>query len=259
MPKNETSAVAEFLKGEEKEKSFFEPEKEELFSEEKAEEKKEEEVVDEKPLPFHKDPKVQRYVEKQIAKALEGVSTKSETQKFIQEVKGEESSELMDALTAVIGNDSPEKLRVLKAFEKRMGDIEIKASERAVQEFKAQAEAQVKEDQRAQKELDEAFESIEETYNVDLSSSSPVARKMRSDFVDFVRRIAPKDASGEVIAFPDMSSAFEEFQERTKRPAGNSRAKELASRSMSRSSDASVQPTGGKTWKDVDKMINSLN
>lgn len=250
--------MSEFLKDTKEEKSFFETDKE-IFKEETPEEKPEEteEVKgEEKPLPFHKDPKVQRYVEKQISKALEG---KSETHKFIQEVKGEEPTELMDALIGLIGNDTPEKQRALKAFEKRFGDVEVKASERAVRELQAEAQRKAEEDRKAQRELDDAFEEIEDAYSVDLTSNAPGARKTRSDFVEYVRKIAPKNEDGEVTAFPDLNAAFEEFQERAKRLApNNTKAKELAARSMSRSSEAATQPTGGKTWKDVDKMLNQL-
>lgn len=257
MPQDK-SAVSQFLEGENEEQSIFKPEKT-IFSEETVTEKSEntEEEVVEKALPFHKDPKVQRYVEKQIAKALEGVSTKSETQKFIQETQ---PSELMDALTGVIGNDTPEKQRVLKAFEKSLSDIEVKASERALAQFGELAKKEKEQDAAAQRELDDAFEEIEETYNVDLSSNAPSAKKNRSEFIDYVRKIAPKNDDGEVAAFPDLTAAFEEFQEKGKRAApSNARAKELASRGMTRSSDATQAPATGKSWKEVEKIFNKLS
>lgn len=254
---NETNAVAEFLKDEPKEKSMFEPEKT-IFSEEtpKEEETKEEEVQAEKSLPFHKDPKVQRYVEKKIAKALEAAPKPTEVQQF----KSDTEDEITDVLVRIIGNDTPEKQSAIKDFRKVLGSLEEKGANKALAEFKRQVEEQAEEDRRALRELNESFEEIEETYDVDLSSNTPAARKIRSEFVAYVTKIAPKNEEGEPIAYPDMNSAFEEFQERSKRVPSNTKAKELASRGMSRSTDASQAPaTGPKNWGAVDKLFSKLS
>lgn len=253
MP-NEKDAVSEFLDGLDKpqadpfksENDPFAPKAEETVVEE----------VEEKPLPFHKDPKVQRYVEKEIAKALKDVKP-SEVQTFTKETE----DEISDVLVRIIGNDTPEKQAAVKDFRKVLGGLEERGAQKALQEFKAQADAKVEEDRKAQAELDESFDEIEETFNVDLSSNAPSARKTRSEFVEFVQKIAPKNAGGEVTAFPDMNSAWEEFQERSKRQVpSNSKAKELASRSMSRSTDATAIPQNkGTSWKEVEKIFSKLN
>lgn len=248
----EKSAVAEFLKDDNSEKSPFEPEKT-IFSEETPEEKVKEEVVEEKPLPFHKDPKIQRYISKEIEKRVKDMPVQSVEREF----RAETEDEGTDILTRIIGNDTPEKLSAVKDFRKYLGSLEENAAQKALNEFQAQAEAQKEEDQKAQRELDDSFEEIEETYSVDLTSNAPTARKARSEFVDYIRKIAPKNEEGEVIAFPDLNAAFEEFQERNKRAPTNTRAKDLASRGMSRSSDASVAPvTGDKSWKGVDRFFS---
>ena len=129
-----------------------------------------------------------------------------------------------------------------------------------LQQLQQQADKQAEDDRQAQEELESAFEEIEETYDVDLSSNTAFAKKTRADFIEYVRKIAPKNKEGEVQSFPDMLSAFEEYQERSKRSAPASRAKELASRSMSRSSDATTAPAAtGKSWKDVERMFSKLS
>jgi hypothetical protein len=72
----------------------------------------EEEVVEEeaKPLPFHKDPKVQKFIDKQVEKRLENFK-QVETPK---EAQGDD--DVTDVLTRLIGNDTPEKLSMLKDF-----------------------------------------------------------------------------------------------------------------------------------------------
>lgn len=254
MP-NDKSAVEEFLGslGQPKEDPFKSDDPfakaDEPKTEEEGEGKKEEK------LDFHKDPKVQKYIEKRIAKALEGVKP---AERIVEEKKG--SDDIMDSLVEIVGNDTPEKIRAIERFHKSLLTLEEKGAQRALQQLQEQTERAREEDVKAQRELDESFEEIEETYNVDLSSNSANARKMRSEFIDYVRKIAPKDReTGEVIAYPDMQAAFEDFQERTKRPAN--RAKDLASRGMTRSGsgDTTVAPTTDKSWKSIDKLFSKLS
>lgn len=234
----------------------------EVFKEEKEaeDEKTIEQEVDEKPIPFHKDPKVQRYVEKQIEKALKGSERPSAEQQFRREVT--EEVNLPSSFVRLIGNDTEEKKEVLKDLSAYFGTLKGDAKREAWEEMQQRAldadRQQLEADTQAQEELDTYFEEIEETYDVDLSSNSSTAKKTRSEFIDYVRKIAPKNEAGEVAAFPDLLAAFEEFQERSKRVAAPSRAKELASRSMTRSTDtSSVAPTG-RSWKDVDKFFSKL-
>lgn len=230
-----------------------------IFKEESTIEPKVEEIVDEKPLPFHKDPKVQRYVEKQISKALEGrpqqVSTTSE------QVSPSDVKDVIAAFTEIIGNDTPEKVKALSTLEKTLAGADERASQKAIERFQKQQEdlltQATKADQKAQQELDDSFDEIEESYNVDLSSNSASAKKMRSEFIEYVRKIAPKDENGEVSAFPDLLGAFEDFQERAKRPAPT-RAKELANRGLTRSSETTEQVARPRSWNDVDKHIAKL-
>lgn len=214
--------------------------------------------VEEDNLPFHKNPKVQRYIEKQVAKALEGVKLTREDK---DEVKSAETpSELISALTAVIGNDTPEKQRVLKAFENEIKGIEGKAAEKAArdlqQRIQAQEEAESAEVEARREEIATAWEEIEDKFNVDLTSGSATAEKLDTEFRNFVRKISHKNADGEVDMFPDLVEAFAEFQDKNKRPT---RAKELASRSMTRSSDASQVPKlKDNSWRGVEKFFSNL-
>lgn len=244
MPE-EKNAVQSFLNEVTEEKEIF---KEEV-TEEPVDKDKAEEV-----LPFHKDPKVQRYVQKEIDKALKDVKPNTE-QQFKQEVN---DIKLPPSFVKLIGNDTEEKVQVLKDLSNYFGTLKGEARQEFLAEMKEQQQKQVAEDKKAQDELDNYFEEIEETYNVDLSSNSATAKKARSEFIDYVRKIAPKDEDGEVTAFPDLVASFEEFQERGKRIAPASRAKELASRGMTRSTDTSTATPAGRSWKDVDRFFDKL-
>lgn len=243
----EKDAVANFL-------NEVTPDKE-LFKEEEPEEEKltVEEDSEAKPLPFHKDPKVQRYVDKQIEKALKDV--KPAERQFRQDV---EDIKLPASFIKLVGNDTDEKVQVLKDLSNYFGTLKGEARQEFLDEMKQQQQQQTDADTKAQDELDTYFEEIEETYNVDLSSNSATAKKMRSDFVEYVRKIAPKNDEGEVTGFPDLVASFEEFQDKGKRAPSNNRAKELASRGMARSTDASTAVPTGRSWKDVDKFFGSF-
>ncbi len=214
---------------------------------------------EEKSIPFHKDPKVQRYVEKQIEKAL---GNKTQTIETKQEVVPSDVKDVIGAFTAIIGNDTPEKVKALEALEKTLSGADERASTKAIERFqqqiKEQEQQQTQAEKEAQDELDTYFDEIEETYNVDLSSNAASAKAMRSQFIDYVRKIAPKDANGEVKAFPDMLASFEDFQERAKRTIQPTRAKELASRGLTRSSDTASAAPQGRSWKDVDRYFDKL-
>lgn len=250
MEKEEKSAIDEFLGGLEKsEQPLFEDKKEEPI-EESAEEAPVEEK-EEKPLPFHKDPKVQKFIEKEISKRLENV--KAEPAKAVT-VQAEED----DFYTRLIGNDTPEKVAMIREYKAREERLIEQAEERAFNRLSAKEQEALKADQEAEQELESAFDSIEDTYEVDLSSGSPNAKKTRQEFVTFIEKIAPKDKNGDILDYPDIPSAWETFQEIQKSKQTPSRAKDLASRSMARSAEtASTQPKR-IDWNAVDDMMDNL-
>ena len=215
------------------------------------------EKKDDKPLPFHQDPKVQRFIDRAVEKRLNERPT--ETERFVEETHSDESDEISDVLTRIIGNDTPEKLSAIKDFKKVLGNLEEKGAQRALAQLDAQASEEREAEVDAQNELVDGFQNIEDTFDVDLTSNNPQARKERSDFVDFIKRVSPKDEEGQVIQFPDLEETYKLFKE-TNKPESNNRAKDLSSRSMARSGDASTgQPATGKTWKDVERIFNKLN
>lgn len=240
---DENNAVTNFLN------DVTEPK--DIFREETSTEDTEIEDKEEKHVPFHKDPKVQKYVEKQIEKALK--DRPSAEQSFKREV---EDITLPASFVNLVGNDTPEKVQVLKDLSNYFGGLKGEARKEFLAEMKAQEQAKVDADTKAQEELDNYFDEIEETYNVDLTSKSASAKQLRAGFIEWVRKIAPKDEHGEVAAFPDLVASFEEFQEKNKRPA--SRAKELANRGMTRSNDTTTATPQGRTWKDVDRFFDKL-
>ncbi len=219
--------------------------------------KEENEVVeDDKPLPFHKDPKVQRYIEREIAKKISTIKP-TETERFVRETT-QDKDEAEEILARIIGNDTPEKRQGVQDMKRLFQTMTQKAKSETLQELQQEQQQLAQADIEAQEELSQGFEAVEETFGVDLTSNTAQSRKTRNDFIDFIKRVAPKNEDGEVIGYPDFEQTFELFQGTMKRPQ-NSRAKELASRSMSRSNDSGTSQVTGKTWADVDKLFGKLN
>lgn len=205
----------------------------------------EEKVEEEKPLPFHKDPKVQRYIQKEVEKLTKDLSPK-EAKEFKEEVK---ETDLVGAFTKIIGNDTPEKVEALNLLRKTVDDIRTEAGS-----AKQMLEDERRADAEAERELATGFENVEETFDVDFSKNP----KLRSEFVEFIERVAPKDEHGEIIDYPDFNETFKVFQELKAKPL-NTRAKDLASRSMTRAGEASKAEIPTDTsWKGVDKFFSSL-
>lgn len=251
--------VDEFLKGvdDSPKDDPFKPESADPFQTKEPAKVEGEEKKDDKPLPFHQDPKVQRFIQREVEKRLGDKPT--ETERFVQETANDKEDEISDVLTRIIGNDTPEKVAAIKDFKKVLGNLEEKGAQKALAQIEAQASEERQAEIEAQNELVDGFQAIEDTFEVDLTSNNPQAKKERSEFVDFIKRVSPKDEEGQVIQFPDLEETYKLFKE-TKKPESNNRAKELSSRSMARSSDASnIQATGDKSWKAVDKLFSRLS
>lgn len=254
MPEDKTnkSAIDEFLGGLNKSPENPFESKDPFAVEAEETEDKGEEKVEEKPLAFHRDPKVLKFIEKEVEKRTRDLKP-TDAPKAV-----DSEDEFTEVLTRVIGNDTPEKVQAVKDMRKVFGSLEERGAQKALAQIQAQAQQRIEEDKAAQEELESSFEDIEESYGVDLTSNTPAARKLDTEFRNYIRKIAPKNADGDVAAFPDLTAAFETFQELQKRPSNN-RAKELASRGMSRSNDASSAPVNtDKSWKGVEKLFNKL-
>lgn len=237
-------------------KNGFEEQTEDPFAHLNTEESPIEEPVEEKPLPFNQDPKVQKYIAKQVAKALaerpEPVASTREAE------SNDDTTSVVEAFTAIIGNDTPEKVNALKSLGRALGNVDQRASQKAVEKIDEIRSREVQQDREAEQELEDAFDEIEDSYGVDITSNNSIARKTRQEFVTFVEKIAPKDRNGDIIDYPDMSSAWETFSAIKKANAVPSRSKELASRGMARSSETPAGPQKRVTFDDADAFIESL-
>lgn len=250
-----TNELDSFLEGIDNEpKDVLEEKIEDPFKQEEVKDEVEEE---EKPLPFHKDPKVQKFIDKEISKRMAEKPT--ETERFVKEATTtDEQDEILASLTEIVGNDTPQKVAAVNRLRKALASEKQQSVDEAIQKLQTisqqEQEAESRVEQEAEEELDQGFESIQDQFGVDLYA--PANKKTKDDFIDFVIRVAPKDKNGEVVEYPDFQETYKLFKDTRKT---NSRAKELSNRSMTRSNEASSVPaTGDKSWKAVDKMFSNL-
>lgn len=253
--KNEVDEFLGDLK--ETEQDPFKPEIEDPLNLPPKEEEKKPEEKEEEKLPFHKDPKVQRFIEKEIERRMP-----KETIIEKEVVPPSDEDPLLDVLTRVIGNDTPEKLSAIKDFKRALDSRDERTRQAALAELDSRGAEERQAEVEAQNELIQGFEDIEDTYGVDITSNKPQAQKTRSEFIDFIKRIAPKDSEGQVIEFPDLEETFALFQDiqKSKQTPPSNRAKDLASNSISRSPDSTVTPQStDKSWGAVEKWLNKLS
>ncbi len=252
MSKDQKSAVENFLEGTDEQVVSFEQPKDpfEQEIEQKEEEGIKEEIKEEKPVPFHKDPKVQKFIDRELERRLKDL-------KPADSINKEDKNDDDDYYARLIGNDTPEKVAMIKEAKARDERILEQAEERAFDRLSQREQEELQADQEAEDELANAFESIEEAYDVDISSNSTQAKKTRQEFISFVEKIAPK-RNGEIIDFPDMNSAWETFSEIKKSTTPPSRAKDIASRSTIRSADTTTKAPERVDWNKVEEFMDTL-
>lgn len=210
-----------------------------------------EEVVEkkEKPPKFNEDPKVQKYVSKEIAKAIdayrEGLPKEQKA-----DVRDEDTTSVVDAFSAIIGNDTPEKIAALKALEKALSNVDQRAAQKSIERLEQLQQQATLEDQQAQQELEDGFDAVEEHYDMTFTKAK------RAAFAAYCERIAPKDAQGNVRDYPDFINAYEDFAERERRTQPADRSKQIASRSMARNTEVTEPERKMTTEEFMESLKN---
>ena len=225
---------------------------EEKVAEEPATEEKETEEEDK--VPFNKNPKVLKFIEREVKRLTSENKPETPTAPLH---RTEDEDPLTDVLTRVIGNDTAEKISAIKDFKKALESRDQRVKEDALSEINARADRERQAEIDAQNEVSDALDAIEETFDIDMTSSSAQAKKVRGEFLDFVGRVAPKNQNGDIVSYPDFVETYKVFREMNRTPS-NDRAKSLASRSIAPSSEATVAQPTGSSWDDTERMIAKL-
>lgn len=159
-------------------------------------------------------------------------------------------------LLQIFGTNEPSK-EAARLFQEMFAETAKQAREQArletLQEIEQQQIGQEREQSKYESYIDEQLESIEDRYNIDITSDSAKASKARREFLELVEELSPKDDSGTITDYADFASTFDVYQKtHPAEKADNSRQREVASRSMTRSSGAGAPkaPTPGfRGWE----------
>lgn len=157
----------------------------------------------------------------------ERVKVLSEVGKFREEV-GDDS---LKEVEAIFGTDTPEKLQATNILKKALSGMSESAVEKALDKIEQQRSGESQALIQEEKNLDTILDSVEDDYGIDMSNDSN-----RKGFLTLLERLSPKDKNGDIIEYADADTTAEVYLSRKERSSG--RAKDLASRSMTRSGES---------------------
>lgn len=136
---------------------------------------------------------------------------------------------------------------------KKLQEIEEKAEKRALARIEELKEEEAKEFEEASNLIDTELDNLEDQFGIQFYGSKK-ADNLRTEFLQFVEEISPKDKDGNLKDYADFESSFEKFQElKSKDKPDTSRQREIASRSMQRSQNSAptvkTRSPGWDGWK----------
>lgn len=217
---------------------FFEPvkakepneEKEEAQEETKPEKEEDsEEQPEKRPNRQERRQERNKFFEEQLAKKdtmLEQLQTE-----LLRRNQSDSKEEVDTRLTRLFG-DTPEGKEASRIVSELLKETE----ERAVAPYRELTQSQREEaesEARFGEQISEGLATVEDTFGIDLTSRT--SQKVRAEFLDFVDELSPEDS---LVNFPKAWELFQSNQKAPRDMATIERKKEIASRSIQRSSPA---------------------
>ena len=150
----------------------------------------------------------------------------SEVNKFQKEVGDDHLKEV----EAIFGTDTPEKKAATDILKKALNGMSEAAVQKALEKLDERQTNESTEVREAEDEIESGLEDAEDETGLDLSEGGAD----RQGYLTLVERLSKKDREGNIIEYPDFVTAAQLY-ERTKERPTSSRARDLASRSMTRS------------------------
>jgi hypothetical protein len=158
----------------------------------------------------------------------ERVKVLSEVGKFKEEVG---DSDAYSKLDAILGNNEPGKLAATNILKEVIKDL----TEKNKQELRQELDSRSEQESEAQKEADDEVDSFLDTAEdegLDIEDENT-----RKGLITLMERMSSKYNDGNIKEFADPEAVIETYKELQKR-SGSSKARELASRSMTRSGES---------------------
>lgn len=141
--------------------------------------------------------------------------------------EGSEAASFEKLAERIYGNQTPENAEATSLLVNALKEVEKSSTEKALSQFREEQRKYQAEVAREAQELDGMIEDIEDEHNITLDEPTQKA------FFQLLNKLSPKDKDGEIVAYADHQAVWEELKSR-KQAAQPNRAKDIASRSMSR-------------------------
>lgn len=171
-----------------------------------------------------------------LAARLEALT---EAQKFTRETT---PSSYEEKAKRIYGTETPEQAAATELLLASLKEAKEEAKNEALAALRAERQSEQDEVAKEEKTLDSMIEEIEDETGLTLDPQTQKA------FFTYLEKLSPKDSQGNILAYADHHAVWEEMQSR-KEKAQNTRAKELASRSMTR--------TGASTETNLQEDVMS--
>ena len=235
----------------------------------KVEEEKEQAIPseegkdDKNPLPkeepFHKHPRFKKIVEEKRKSEEEVARLLEENDRLKNNTTTPEDEGLPSWWVELYGNDDASK-RAWSIQIKREDELVKKAKQETLKEIKEEEARRVEESKKWDDRIEEELSTIEDQFKADFSSDKPEAKKARTEFLEIVFDLSPKDDKGNILAYAPFDKAYEYYtikngkQEKKEDPAIQKR-KDIASLSMNKGQEpvkgdeAPNKPGGWGAWR----------
>ena len=164
----------------------------------------------------------------EIQQLNERVKQLSEVDRFKQEV----GDDHLKKVEAIFGTDTPEKLAATNLLKEALQGMTERAKAETLREIGQEREVETKAQREADNEVDEMLDNVESDHGLDMSDDN-----VRSGFITLMEKMSPKYSDGNIKEFADPDAVAEAYMALQK-SGGSSRARELASRGMTRSGES---------------------
>lgn len=142
-----------------------------------------------------------------------------------------EEADYLKKVERIYGNNTPEAKEATEILKEVLRDVHQSARrealEESLQKFNEQRDSEAKETAKEEQNLEEMLENLEDEHNADFSDTNT-----RKGFLTLLERLSPKDKDGNIVEYADPETTWEIYESRNQK---SNRAKELSSRSMTRS------------------------
>lgn len=158
--------------------------------------------------------------------------------------------------------DNEQGKEISRHFTQILAETKFEAKEEAIREFEQQQVETVQQQRQYEQLIDDQLESLEDAYNIDLTSDAPKARKARREFLELVQDLSPKDEDGTITDYADFDSTFQVYQKTSQERPDDSqnRRRDIASRSLGRTNNSvpTEMPKGRMDFARAKNEINKL-